>query len=111
MALEDFFEDVCFMRYELVPDGLGDTIGQYIDGEHFQAGIVQVSSTQAEIAYRNGTKTIYHITTKKPGIKLKVGDVVRRSRDNRMYRVTGAADETPDVAQTQFRVVNAEVID
>lgn len=111
MALEDFFEDVCFMRYELVSDGLGDTMGTYLEGERFRAGISLVSSTQAEIAYRNGTKTIYHITTMKPGMHLKAGDVLKRMRDGKLYKVTSAADETPDVAQVQYRIVNAEVIE
>lgn len=111
MPLEDFFEDVIFMRYELVPDGLGDTMGAYLEGERFRAGISMVSSTQAEIAYRTGTKTIYHITTAKPGMHLKAGDVIKRVRDGRLYRVTNQANETPDMAQVQHRIVSAEVIE
>lgn len=99
------------MRYELVADGLGDTMGTYLEGEHFRAGINMVSSTQAEIAYRNGTKTIYHITTLKPGMRLKVGDVVKRFRDGKLYKITNQPAETPDMAETQYRMVSAEVIE
>lgn len=111
VALEDFFEDARFMRYELVPDGLGDTMGEYVEGDLFRAGISMVSSTQAEIAYRNGTKTIYHIVTTKPGMHLKTGDVIRRIRDGRLYKVTTVANETPDMADVQHRTVTAEVIE
>lgn len=111
MALEEYFEDAILMKRETVSDGLGDTMEVYLDDEYFRAGFSMVSSTQAEIAYRNGTKTIYHITTAKPGMLLEAGDVVKRVRDDRLYRVTNKANETPDVARVQQRVVSAEVIE
>lgn len=111
MALEDFFEPFFTQDYEAVSNGMGGLMKKYTDKDKIQAGCSTESSTQAEIAYRAGTKTIYRITVPK-GIVLRPGDVLRRVRDNRLYRVTSDSSDrtTPDVAQVQFSCVTAEVI-
>lgn len=111
MALEDFFEPFFTQDYESVSDGMGGLMKTYTDKESILAGCSTESSTQAEIAYRAGTKTIYRITVP-VGIVLMRGDVLRRVRDNRLYLVTSDSSDrtTPDVAQVRFSYVTAEVI-
>ncbi len=111
MALEDFFEDFYLQDYESVSDGMGGLMKRYSDKERFLGAISTESSTEAEIAYSAGTQTIYHITIPE-SVTLSQGDVVRRVRDNRRYRITSdSADRrTPDVARTRYAWVTAEVV-
>ena len=111
MALEDFFEDFFTTDYEPKSDGMGGLMKDYFDKDPFRAAISTESSTAAEIAYRTGTKTIFRITIPK-GMTLSQGDVVRRVRDNRRYRITSNSGDrqTPDVAKTRYSYVTAEVI-
>lgn len=111
MALEDFFEDFVYMDYRSVPDGQGGLIFEHSEGAPFTAGIRAMSSTEAEIAYRSGTKTIFRVTTLL-NVELEQNDVILRRRDGRMYRITGNAidNTTPDVATLQYRHVTAEVM-
>lgn len=111
MALEDFFETFQMMDYVSRPDGLGGFVMQHVPGAHFQAGISVNSSNEAVIAGRTGNKAIFSITTRL-NVELEMNDVVLRERDGRRYRITANAIDktTPDVAQTQYRVVTAEVI-
>ena len=113
MAFSDFFEDFVFMDYASVPDGLGGVKFEFREGAPFRAGIYANSSTEAEIAYRSGVKTIFTVTTDL-GVELEHKDVVRRLKDGRMYMITGnAIDNTaPDFAdEVKLRTVTAEVFD
>lgn len=111
MPLEDFLEDFYTTDYEAISDGMGGLMRKYIDKDKFRAGCSTDSSTEAEIAYRTGTKTIFHITLLE-GMTLSQGDVVRRVKDNRKYRITSNSGDrqTPDVAQVRQSYVTAEVI-
>ena len=112
MALEDFFEDFVALNKISEPDGQGGMNWYLTEGAPFRAAIRTVSSTDAEIAYRSGTKTIFRITTPL-SVALEQNDFVLRLRDNRQYRITGNAvdNTTPDVATLQYRHVTAEVIE
>lgn len=113
MAVTDFFEEFIFMDYVSVPNGLGGMKFEFHEGTHFQAGILVNSSTEAEIAYRSGVKTIFTIVTEW-GVELEHKDVIKRVRDNRLYMITGnAIDNTaPDFAdEVQTREVTAEVFE
>lgn len=112
MAVEDFFEAFIVMDYVSRPDGQGGIEYVHQEGAEFRGGIHANSTTEAEIAYRSGTKTIYTITTL-TGVELEQNDVVKRLRDGRLYRITGnAIDNTaPDMAQAaRIRQVSAEVM-
>lgn len=111
MALEDFFENFFTQDYEGVSDGMGGLKKDYFDRDPFQAAIHTVSTTQAELAYRSGTKTIYRITHTS-ALELHAGDVVRRVRDGKLYRITSDSSDnrTPDVAQERYAYVTAEVM-
>lgn len=113
MAVTDFFEAFTFLDYVSVDDGLGGMKFEFRDGATFSAGIIANSSTEAEIAYRSGVKTIFTIITEW-GVELEHRDVIRRERDGRMYKITGnAIDNTaPDFAdEVRTREVTAEVFE
>lgn len=113
MAVTDFFEEFAFMDYVSVSDGAGGMKFEHREGMHFQAGIIANSSTEAEIAYRSGVKTIFTIVTEW-GVELEYKDVIKRLRDNRLYMITGnAIDNTaPDFAdEVRTREVTAEVFE
>lgn len=61
MALEDYFEDFNIQSKVYVDTGFGTFEPQYTDGANFRAGISTNSSVEAQIAERNGMKTIYTI--------------------------------------------------
>ena len=81
MALEDFFEDFVILNKISEPDGQGGVNWYLTEGAPFRAGIRTVSSTEAEIAYRSGTKTIFRITTPL-GVELEQNDIVLRRRES-----------------------------
>lgn len=113
MAVTDFFEPFVYMDYVSVSDGEGGMTFDFRGGAPFQAGIFANSSTEAEIAYRGGVKTIFTIVTEW-GVELEHKDVVKRLRDNRLYMITGnAIDNTaPDFAdEVRTREVTAEVLE
>ena len=111
MALEDFFEDLCLQDYESVSDGMGGLTKRYFDKTAFRGGCSAVSTREADVAYSSGTKTVYRLTIPL-GVALTQGDVVRRARDGRLYRITSNASDrvTPDKATIQYAYVTAEVI-
>lgn len=111
MALTDFFEDFLCMDYVSVSDGLGGISYEFREGAPFMAAIRALGSDEVEVAYRNGLKTIYRITTGL-NVELEQNDVVKRVKDGRMYRVTSNAIDTttPDIANVQQRYVSAEVM-
>lgn len=113
VSLEDFVEDFVFLRYDLVDNGLGGLMGGYVESAHFRAACSAVSTSEVEVAYAQGTKTIIHITTR-PDVTLREGDRVKRMKTGVVYRVTSDGTErtapkvaSPDMAQ---RVVTAEVV-
>lgn len=111
MAHEDFYEGFFTQDYEAVSDGMGGLKKDYFDRDPFRAAIHTVSTTQAELAYRSGTKTIYRITHP-IALELHAGDVVRRVKDGKLYRITSDSSDnrTPDVAQERYAYVTAEVL-
>lgn len=112
MALTDFFVDVCIMDKYTQADGMGGIITTYADGAAFRAGITTKQSTEAQIAYQNGLKTIYAIVFE-PKITLQQGDRVKRISDGRVFRVTSNASDmtTPAAAHLKMSQVSAEVIE
>lgn len=110
--LSDFFEKFYVQNWLSEPDGLGGFKWALKDGVEFDAGISTDNSREARIAYKNGTKTMYTIAFQEI-LPLEQDDIVRRVKDNRLYRITSNAGdmETPDIAEVKFAQVNAEVIE
>ncbi len=110
--LSDFFVAFNLQSRTPSPDGFGDVIWTYADAVPFMAGISTNSSSEAQIAYKNGLKTIYTIVCRK-NLTLRQEDVVKRMSDGKLFRITSnAVDmETPNKAVESYWQVTAEVIE
>lgn len=107
--LSDFFEPFTLLEQAHNDTEYGTGAIAYNVGATFYAGISQTSTSEAQIAERQGMKTIYTIIHP-PEVHLRQDDRVRRERDQRVYRITGSSNYTPDRANVQYGTVNAEVI-
>lgn len=110
--LSDFFIDFNLQSRTPVSDGFGGVEWTYADAVPFKAGISTNSSNEAQIAYKNGLKTIYTIVCRK-NLTLQQGDIVKRVMDNKLFRITSNSSdmETPSVAKESYWQVTAEVIE
>lgn len=111
MALEDFFEDFIMQNWQSEPDGFGGIVWTLSDGAPFRAGIATMSSTEAQLAYQAGTKTVYRIAHRKT-LELEQDDRVKRVKDGRIYRITSNSTDmtTPAPAFEAFSWVSAEMV-
>ena len=92
-----------------IPDGQGGNNTTWEDGTEFLASARLDNSLQARTALAQGITDIYTLTTRK-AVVLNFHDVVRRLRDNKVFRVTSNGEEqkTPDGAGLDMRQVTAE---
>lgn len=91
------------------PDGYGGVITTWTDGAKIQAAIVLDDSIEALRAQKEGVTGVYTITTEK-SVQLMYHDVLRRSSDGLVLRVTtnGTDKKTPPSAGLNMRQVRAE---
>lgn len=92
-----------------VKDGYGGIKTVWVLGAELMASIVFDTSMQARIADHQGVTALYTITTNKSVI-LQYHDVLRRSSDGKIFRVTSDGDDnrTPASAGLNMRQVTAE---
>lgn len=111
MALEDFFCACVMLDKRTAPDGFGGVVETWEEGAGIRLGITRNSSTEAQIAYQNGTKELFTLVML-PVLSLSPGDRVKRLKDGKVFRVTSDSRDmtTPEVAQVQFRQCDAEVV-
>lgn len=107
--LTDSMEDFVMMDRSTVPDGYGGYTSVWTDGATFKAAVVLDTSMQARIGEKQGVTALYTITTPK-AINLQYHDVLRRSSDGKIFRVTSDGDDkkTPASATLDMRQVSAE---
>ena len=109
MAMEDFYEAMCVVDKVSVPDGGGGFVWEWQDGAPFEGRIKLDSSTQMQIAQKNGVKAVYNLTARK-GIPLETGDLVKRMRDDAVFKVTAdpADRQTPAMSDLSAMSVSME---
>lgn len=107
--LSQAYEDVVMLEKTRTSDGEGGFITEWTEGVQFQAAITFDNSIQGRIAEKQGVTSRYTITTNKSA-KLEFHDVIRRLRDNKIFRITSDGDDvqTPKSASFQFLQVTAE---
>lgn len=107
--LENAYEDYVLLDKVRVSDGLGGYTTEWKDGVTIKGAIVFNSSMQARTAQAQGVTSVYTLTTKKATV-LEYHDVLRRSRDNKIFRVTSDGDDsfTPSTAGLDMRQVTCE---
>lgn len=107
--LSDAMEKCIILDKQSVADGYGGRITSWVEGAEFQAAIVLDSSMEARIAEKQGVTALYTITTQK-NMNLQYHEVFKRTRDNKIFRVTSDGDDklTPASASLNMRQVSAE---
>lgn len=91
------------------PDGRGGMIETWADGAKFDALILKNTTTEAQIAERQGIRELFTVVVKR-GTPLKYQDAFRRDSDGMTFRVTSNPrdSEAPDPSTIQIAKVTAE---
>lgn len=107
--IESMMEDCVFLNKVKVDDPVGGYKDDYQDGIAFKAAIIKNSTTEAQIAEKNGITEIFTIVTDK-SMSLEFHDVFRRVSDNEIFRVTSRAvdSQAPMASTVQIAKVTAE---
>ena len=107
--LEDVMESFNIIDKVKVSDGYGGTIDSWSEGIEIKAAAVLDSSAEMRVAMAEGVKASYTITTNK-NVNLQYHDVIKRQRDNKIFRITSDGDDkyTPAASTLNMRQVTAE---
>ena len=97
------------MDKRTIPDGYGGYKSVYVEGAEIMIAYSFDSSTAARIAAQEGVSNRFTLTTRKT-INLQYHDVIKRVRDNKIFRVVSDGDDnyTPNTAGIDLRQVEAE---
>ena len=107
--LNEAMEECVMMDKRTEADGYGGYRTVYTEGATFSAAIVFDTSMQARSAEKEGVTSLYTVTTRK-ALTLEFHDVFKRTRDNKVFRVTSDGDDkhTPASSTLNMRQVTAE---
>ena len=107
--LNEAMEEFIFMNKIKTEDGYGGYINSWSEGVAFQATAVFDNSIEARTAQKQGVSNVYTVTTNK-AMTLEFHDVIKRSRDQKVFRITSDGDDkyTPKSATLDMRQVSAE---
>lgn len=107
--LNDAMESCVLLNKQTALDEYGGFINTWVDGATFSAAIVFDTSMQARAAQAQGVYSLYTVTTPR-NVVLQYHDVFRRTRDNKLFRVTSDGDDkyTPSSTALDMRQVTAE---
>ncbi len=94
-----------------INDGYGGVTTSYVDGATFGASFEFDDSTEARIASKDGYLDRHTVFTKRT-IELREGDIFKRVRDGKLFKVTsnGRDVQTPPSAGLDMSLVTAEEI-
>lgn len=107
--LEEAYEEYTILNKTKESDGYGGYITTWTDGAKIQGAMVFNTSIEARKAEAAGVTSVYKLTTPR-SITLEYHDVLRRTRDNKIFRVTSDGDDvyTPASAGLDMRQVTCE---
>lgn len=107
--LDEAFEDYVMLNRITQDDGYGGYTSVWTPGATVQGAMIFNSSIEARAAMAQGVTSVYTLTTRK-NIILGYHDVLKRKRDNKIFRVTSDGDDsfTPASASLDMRQVTCE---
>lgn len=110
--LDESMESFVIMDKTTIPDGYGGYKTEWKQGAEIAAAAVLDTSIEARVADKQGVTALYTITTRK-NVNLQYHDIIRRTRDGKLFRVKSDGDDkaTPASAGLYMRQVSAEEID
>lgn len=90
-------------------DGYGGYTTTWAAGPNIDAVAIFDSSIESRVAQVQGVSSVYTVTTNK-NVILEYHDVIKRVRDNKIFRITSDGDDkyTPSEATLNMRQVTAE---
>lgn len=107
--LDEAYEEYVMLDKVTTSDGYGGYTTTWKEGASIMGAMVFNSSIEARKAEAMGVSSVYTLTTKKD-ITLEYHDVLRRTRDKKVFRVTSDGDDkfTPNSASLNMRQVTCE---
>lgn len=107
--LESMMEKCVLLNRIKTSDGVLGFTSVWTDGAEFRALIKKDSSTEAQLAEKQGVTEVYTVVTAR-GFGLDYHDVFRRVSDGAIFRVTSNQkdSEAPDASTVQIGKVRAE---
>lgn len=107
--LESMMDKCVILNRAKVSDGVLGFTSVWTNGAAFNAFIRKDTTTEAQIAEKQGVTEVYTVVTAR-GFGLDYHDVFRRVKDGAVFRVTGNQhdSETPDASSVQIGKVRAE---
>lgn len=107
--LEESMEDFKILNKTTEDDGYGGYNVTWVEGATIQCAVTFDTSIEARVGEQQGVRSLYTITTRKD-ITLEYHDVLKRVRDNKVFRITSDGDDkyTPNSAMLNMVQVTAE---
>lgn len=107
--IESMMEGCVLLNRIRTDDPYGGYIEAWTDGATFNAAIIKNSTTEAQIAEKQGINELFTVVTAK-GFGLDYHDVFRRVSDGSIFRVTSREkdSEAPAASTVQIAKVTAE---
>ena len=107
--LDGMMERCAVMNHIREDDDYGGYVDTWQEGATFDATIIKDSTTEAQIAEKQGITEIFTVVTKKTFL-LDFHDVFKRLSDGQIFRVTSNAkdSEAPEASSVKIAKVTAE---
>lgn len=107
--IESMMEKCVFMNHIRVDDEYGGYLDTWTEGASFDAAIIKNTTTEAQIAEKNGIEEIFTVVTNK-SVVLDFNDVIKRKSDGSVFKITSRAkdSEAPKASSVPIVKVSAE---
>ena len=107
--IESMMEKCCILNHIRTDDEYGGYSETWSEGATFDATIIKNSTTEAQIAEKQGITELFTVVVKK-GFSLSFHDVFKRVSDGEIFRVTSNTEdsEAPNASSVKIAKVTAE---
>lgn len=108
--IESMMEECRILNHIREDDAYGSYTESWVDGATFQAAVIKNSTTEAQIAAKQGIDELFTVVVKKAEIHLDFHDAFKRLSDNQVFRVTSnqTDSEAPEASTVKIAKVTAE---
>lgn len=107
--LSESFEKFCIRDKQTVNTSWGGTDTVWVDGAEFEGTLIPNTSTEAQIAERQGVSTIYTLATPRSVTALSYDTRFKRLSDGKVFRITNDDKiATPQSAGLDLQCFTAE---